>query len=706
MDGLTLQSGEIGDIPLLDLFISARNAPFPTALLLQRGDQRRTFFFVEGSVVAVEAEALGESFPTMLSRRKKISRDDAERVARAAQDDGISSVSVLLRDGSLGTAELARELSLWAVALLIQSFSWEAGTYELKTVTTTRDDALVSVNLPAALARGVLKHTSLEMARSLLSPYLDLAPDLEDTGVFVLDELELDPSQRSFVDFLDGTRSTASLLDVPLEPPGMAARILFFLHRGEMLSMAPPRAALPQDAPVAAAPAMARTPARPVPVSAPPEPPERIEPAPVAPTPAAVDFSSIRFQRGARHEGVEGTFHAVTPGTRETVTRHSGPVQVQAVLSRGVSPDAAGAEVESAARVNRIAALFGEGAPVTAPRAAVSPPRGPGAPRGTPQPRVQSPAGGPVATPSTAASPLANPVPDDGPPAGAGPAVEQEEWELLPTKEKERVRVLRNELNRLERTNYFEWFDATPESQSATIKKAYFNAARRYHPDSLVNENPIFARLAEALFARLSEAYEVLSDDELRDKYHRKHVLGEKDENDLAMEKVQAIMAAEGSFKKGMQLLNAGKLGEALPHFKKAVEGYPEEGEYQAYYGYALFRLKEKTDSKAAQEGLQILAAGAEVRPGNPKPWHLLGKVMIQVGDFDGAKTNLKRSLKIQPDNPDALRDYKRADALSRGEAPPGPGGGGRAEAAAAAEPSKGILGGFLGRFGGKDGKK
>lgn len=691
MDGMTLQSGELGDLPLLDLFISARNAPFPTVLELSRGEQQRLFFFSEGALIAVHAETPGENLAAMLVRRKKIEAPIAGRLAQLAIDERTTTAELVMRERLLSASDLSREMSLWAVALLIQTFAWDRGSFTLRTTQSTPPDAVLEVRLAAAISRAVLKHSDVTLADSLLGPYLDLAPELDDNGIFTLDELDLDEAQRGFCEGLDGSQRVEELLQAPLSPPGTASRLLFLLLRAEMVSMHPPRAPVRAVAPQTAAPSMPAAPVRPA------------APAPSAPLPAIapVDMSSIRFHRGGRNEGTSGSFHAVTPHTKETMARASGPVQVQAAAAPAVSPEATGAEGENAARVSRLSALFGQDSSPALPRASVTPPRGPGAARGA-APKFQSPPGGPVATPSTASA-IPTPPNDDGPPAGAGPGIEAEEWSLLPTKEKERIRILRSELDKLEKTNYFEWFDCTPDSQVATIKKSYFNAARRYHPDSLINESPVYGRLAEALFAKLSEAYDVITDDEKRPKYIKKAILGEKDENEIAMEKVQVIMAAEAAFKKGLLLLNAGKLGEALAQFKKAVEGYPEEGEFRAYYGYALFRVKEKTDSKAAREGIDLVQSGAEVRENNPKPWQLLGKAYLQLGDYDQAKANLRKALKIHPDNPEALRDYKRADALSRGETPPAPGRGD----APAPEPARGLLGGFLGRFGsGKDGKK
>ena len=53
-------------------------------------------------------------------------------------------------------------------------------------------------------------------------------------------------------------------------------------------------------------------------------------------------------------------------------------------------------------------------------------------------------------------------------------------------------------------------------ADAAKIKKAYYSKARTYHPD----KNPGDAE-CEAMFKRISEAFQVLSDDKLRAEYDR-----------------------------------------------------------------------------------------------------------------------------------------------------------------------------------------
>ena len=264
------------------------------------------------------------------------------------------------------------------------------------------------------------------------------------------------------------------------------------------------------------------------------------------------------------------------------------------------------------------------------------------------------------------------PPPDagDGPPRGPGPAIEPEEWANLPTKEKDRIRGLRAMLTEMEGQNYFELFELSEEASGALIKKAYFKLARRFHPDSLVDEGPIYSRLAEAMFTNVSEAYEVLSDDEAREKYTAKYIRGEKDENEVAMEKVQRILGAESDYKAGIRLINQGKAVPAVEKFQAAVDAYDEEPEYRGWLGYALFRANQAADYERALAGEEMLKQAIVERPSVADLPHLMGKIAIMRKDWNNARMWIRKSLKIKADNPEAVREYKRVDDMIKGGGP------------------------------------
>jgi tetratricopeptide (TPR) repeat protein len=144
-------------------------------------------------------------------------------------------------------------------------------------------------------------------------------------------------------------------------------------------------------------------------------------------------------------------------------------------------------------------------------------------------------------------------------------------------------------------------------------------------------------------------------------------------------------------------MLNAGKVKDSLRHFKAAIDGYPDEAEYVAYYGYALFRTSVKGDPGRAEEGIKLMEKATELKPMAPKPYHLIGKAYLQRGDGSKAKRWLRKSLKLQADNPEAVRDYRRASEMEAGAGPVGN--------EEEPEAKKGLKG-LFGRLGGKGKKK
>lgn len=64
-------------------------------------------------------------------------------------------------------------------------------------------------------------------------------------------------------------------------------------------------------------------------------------------------------------------------------------------------------------------------------------------------------------------------------------------------------------------TKYYDLLRVKPDASPAEIKKAYYKAALKYHPD----KNPTDRAAAEQRFKEVAEAYQVLSDPQLRARY-------------------------------------------------------------------------------------------------------------------------------------------------------------------------------------------
>ncbi len=201
------------------------------------------------------------------------------------------------------------------------------------------------------------------------------------------------------------------------------------------------------------------------------------------------------------------------------------------------------------------------------------------------------------------------------------------------------------------------WQDP-PES----IRRAYFTLARELHPDRFVGDTPEIGAVAAELFDKIRGAWEVLGDDAQREAYIKRVIKGEKTEDELAMEKVRAILDAEGDFKKGLSEYYAGRIGQAHELFTRASEAVPEEAEFAAYAGYTTFRVHQGKDAEKAKAGIERLRHALEASEKLDAGWVLLGLIHHAQGQHTEAREAYVKALRIKPSNPDAVREMKRLE--------------------------------------------
>lgn len=160
------------------------------------------------------------------------------------------------------------------------------------------------------------------------------------------------------------------------------------------------------------------------------------------------------------------------------------------------------------------------------------------------------------------------------------------------------------------------------QADAAAVKRAYFAAAKRFHPDALARLGLEDLRAtAQQVFARVAEAHAVLADPEQRRAYDAS-LDGETGADG------SRLVQAETLYRKGEVLLRAGRFGDALAYLRPAVELWPEEAEYCAALGWALYK-KRPSEPKAA---LAQLERAAELAPRHSVVRFRLGVVKRALG--------------------------------------------------------------------------
>jgi CheY-like chemotaxis protein/tetratricopeptide (TPR) repeat protein len=202
----------------------------------------------------------------------------------------------------------------------------------------------------------------------------------------------------------------------------------------------------------------------------------------------------------------------------------------------------------------------------------------------------------------------------------------------------------------------FEVLDLPETASEGEIEAAYAKLCERTHPDRVSSANEATRVLAAEVFALVEQAYETLIDPRRR----QEHVLGlrKADREAAARADGRRALDAEMQFQQGDAALRARDYDAALRCFGRALELYPEEGEYHAHYGWAL-HLRHPNDVAMAGEAMEHLQRAIKLAPDREKPYLFMGRLCKAIGRVEAAEKMFSRALKIQPECLDALRELR-----------------------------------------------
>ncbi len=192
--------------------------------------------------------------------------------------------------------------------------------------------------------------------------------------------------------------------------------------------------------------------------------------------------------------------------------------------------------------------------------------------------------------------------------------------------------------------DYYELFNLKNTAAFAEIKDAYYQFAKKFHPDRLGEApDPELKEKANFVFARINKAFEVLSNEEKRREYDTK---GYKEIQNKDKVSENLVEKANLYYRKAKTLYNQQRFREAASLMEEVVRNDPNKAAYYLLLGLSqsnipnLRRLAEKSFQKVV-----------EMEPWNAEPYAALGLLFLSEKLEKRAENFFKKALAIDPEH-------------------------------------------------------
>ncbi len=217
---------------------------------------------------------------------------------------------------------------------------------------------------------------------------------------------------------------------------------------------------------------------------------------------------------------------------------------------------------------------------------------------------------------------------------------------------------LRSAASAHEGGSHYEVLGIPREASGDDVRAAFMELAKVFHPDKVGRRAPKLVELAAKVFARISEANDVLGSPDSRAGYDvqlRQTRGAEADRN-----AVNKILTAEQQFRRAEESARRKEWDAALDALRWAIELDPDEGEFHSLRGWVMF-LKQQDQGGGGdpEAAVSLLKKGIALSPQAPSGWFYLGQVRKACGDSAEAERMFRKVIDVRPDHVEALREVR-----------------------------------------------
>ena len=205
--------------------------------------------------------------------------------------------------------------------------------------------------------------------------------------------------------------------------------------------------------------------------------------------------------------------------------------------------------------------------------------------------------------------------------------------------------------------NYYEILGVSQDTPGSAISAAFFQLAKKWHPDRLGPEYVALKDDTVKLFARMTEAHQTLTDEEKRRDYNE--LVKEGGGTSAEQEEVQKVMRAIMSYQKAQVLFRKQSLAEAEQFAKEAMDDDPAQGDYLALWAQIVAQKPDRVALGKYDDLIEQLTEAIKKERDNERLRFARGEVLKRAGKLDQAVRDFKWCAERNPKNNEAVREVR-----------------------------------------------
>jgi curved DNA-binding protein CbpA len=206
----------------------------------------------------------------------------------------------------------------------------------------------------------------------------------------------------------------------------------------------------------------------------------------------------------------------------------------------------------------------------------------------------------------------------------------------------------------IDREDYFSMLGIAKEGPPGEVQSAYFALAKLWHPDRLPPELAGVRDAASKVFARMSEAFETLSDAMRRKRYL--DVLKGGGGTPEEADQIQQIIDAATDFQRAEILWKKRDPG-AEEFINRAYKADPEQSDYIALY--ATVQLSKRAPDAPVDDLIKLCDHAIENSERCELAYFCRATLKKRIGRIEGAMVDFKNAYELNPKNLDAAREVR-----------------------------------------------